>query len=384
MTKLKIALVFISLYGLRYLSIPSPLPESWTPESKIRFTATITEQPEYSDSKTIIRQGMWYLSIPGYAEIIPGSRIAFVGKIEPKLLGGKVVRIIMMDPIFEVVLTKKENHLSIPEKVVIGIQKFRLELVAILEKTLPEPMSSLSAGILLGVRAQMPREFYDALVSTGTLHVVAASGFNVMIVATILMSLFGRVLSRGKAIGAGVAGILFYVVLSGASASVVRAGIMGSLTLTAYYFGREAQARRLLWVTSGIMLLVSPLMIFDIGFQLSVVATAGILYIGPMFSNLAISNIGIRKSKILKDYLYPTLSASAATAPIILFHFGRVSWISPLVNVLILPVVPLIMLLSAIQVGIGMLSLDAAQIVAWINYLPLWWIVRVVLLADLS
>lgn len=352
--------------------INNPLPESWTPESKVRFTANLIQQPEYTDAKTIIRSGIWYISIPGYAEIIPGSRISYLGRVEPKLLGGQVVRILMMDPTFEVIEEESENRLSLGERTLILIGKWRESAVKILGKTLPEPMSSLAAGILLGVRAEMPRGFYEALVSTGTLHVIAASGFNVMIVATILMGLFGRVFSRGKAIGAGVVGIFIYVLLAGASASVVRAGIMGSLTLSAYYFGRASEARRLLWVSAGVMLLISPLMIFDIGFQLSVAATAGILYLGPYLDR-------IDRNKFLREYLYPTLSASFATAPIILWHFGRVSWISPLVNILILPVVPLIMLLSAIVVGVGSLSIVFAQVFAWLLYSPLWWLSHVIL-----
>ena len=227
-------------------------------------------------------------------------------------------------------------------------------------------MSSLAAGILLGVKGQMPYEFYQQLVSTGTLHIVAASGFNVMIVASVLMQVLSKLLAKGWAIAGGVVGIGVYVLLSGASASVVRAGIMGSLTLMAYYFGRPAEARRLLWVTAGVMLLFDPLYLMDIGFQLSFAATAGLLYLAPAMQKLP-------QIPLLKEYLYPTLAASAATIPIILYHFGRVSWISPLVNMLVLPLVPLIMLLSA-------LTLLGGQVVAWLAYVPLSWIVQMIYL----
>lgn len=259
-------------------------------------------------------------------------------------------------------------------------------MVGVLEKTLPEPMSSLAAGILLGVKGQMPQAFYEQLVRTGTLHIVAASGFNVMIVASVLMMIMQRLFPRGAAIVAGVAGIWLYVLLSGASASVVRAGVMGSLTLMAYYFGRASEARRILWVSAGIMLIFEPLMMVNVGFQLSVAATAGLLYIGSWIERLHSRrkssdpcvivgkdpNLRVWIQRFFANYLYPTLSATAATMPVILWHFGRVSLIAPLVNMLILPVVPLIMLLSAFV-------LLGGQVMAYVAYVPLWytvWVIR--------
>ena len=380
--------LFSVVFLARWLTVLSPLPESWTPESKLRFTATILERPEYTDSKTIIRDGIWYIPLPGYAVIIPGSRVAFVGKVEPKLLMGKATRIVMMDPTFEVVEHTRCEGLPHTGCVIIAIGEWRQKMVGVLEKNLPEPMSSLAAGILLGVKGQMPQGFFEQLVRTGTLHIVAASGFNVMIVASLLMMIMQRLFPRGAAIVAGVAGIWLYVVLSGASASVVRAGVMGSLTLMAYYFGRASEARRILWVSAGIMLIFEPLMMVNVGFQLSVAATAGILYLEPVLHRRSQSSdhspnaslpagrqgseLWVRAQKFLSDYLYPTLAATAATMPVILWHFGRVSLIAPLVNMLILPVVPLIMLLSA-AVLLG------GQVVAYVAYVPLWytvWVIR--------
>lgn len=374
MKKSKIVLAFISLFIWRWVSLASPLPPSWTAESKIRYTATVLEKPEYTDSQTIIREGIWYIKIKGYAEIIPGSRVVFVGKVDPKVLGGKVTQIIMTDPTFEITLRPHGSPLRVGERIILLLGSWREKWVAILGKSLPEPMSSLAAGILLGVKGQMPYDFYRQLVKTGTLHIVAASGFNVMIVASVLMGILTKLWSRGFAIAGGVGGIILYVLLSGASASVVRAGIMGSLTLIAYYFGRASEAKRLLWITVGLMLLFNPLYIVEIGFQLSVAATAGLLYIEPPLQILQskilkFSNGGIQA--FLSNYLSPTLAATVATMPVILWHFGRVSWISPLVNMLVLPVVPLIMLMSA-------LTLVGGQVVAWVAYVPLAYLVWVI------
>ncbi|MFZ2200170.1 MAG: ComEC/Rec2 family competence protein [Microgenomates group bacterium] len=393
MKKLKIALLFISFYLLRWLSLPAELPPTWTPESRVRFTATVIEQPEYTDTNTIVRVGVWYVNLRGYAEIIPGSRVSFIGKAEPKLLGNKIVKIVMMDPIFEVVEGNRCERSFEAGCIRIGILNMRRNWVAILEKTLPEPMSSLAAGILLGVKGQMPRDFYDSLVATGTLHIVAASGYNVSIVAIVIMKIMTIMFGRVIAVGCAILGIMGYVLIAGAGASVVRAGIMGSLTLIAYYFGRPAQARRLLWIAAAIMLLFDPLIIFDIGFQLSFVATFGLLYLEPWMTKLHSRSVGALHSgsvrgqsgldKFLTAYLYPTLEATIATLPIILYQFGKVSYISPLVNILILPIVPMIMAITGAVIGVGVFVPGMAQIIAWVLYPLLWYMVAVIRLFNI-
>ncbi len=385
MTRLKIVLLFISLFFVRLWSLPSPLPVGWSPESVVRYTTTILEQPEITDTKTIVRSGIWYLTMRGYTEIKPGSRVRFTGLVEPKQQWGKMTRIVMVDPKVEIVGSSWSVRVVLVE--------WRSRWVAVLQGVLPEPMASLAAGILLGVKAAMPVDFYQALVSTGTLHIVAASGYNVSIVLAVIMGIALKVVSRGWAIVLGIFGVVAYVIVAGAGASVVRAAIMGSLTLVAYYFGRPTEARRLLWLTAYLMLMIQPLLILDIGFQLSFCATAGLLYLEPWIARLfaKVPNSGPESSEpkqgselwghaqaYLSEYLYPTLAASIATLPVILWHFGRVSWISPLVNMLVLPFVPLIMGLTAVIIVLGMVLPGLGQLMAWLLYPVLWWMVRVI------
>ncbi len=365
---------------IRWASLGSPLPPSWTPDSLVRITAPILDLPEFTDSKTIIRTGIWDIQLLGYAGIIPGDTMAFTGKVETKVLGNKFVKLIMKDPTFEKIAIDEGVGDCLICRMRITISIMRQNLLSILEKNLPEPMSSLAAGIILGINRGMPRDFYDALVSTGTIHVVAASGYNVAIVAKVVMGALGRLLGRKVSVVFGVVGIVIYIMLAGMSASVVRAGVMGSLALIAVYFGRPTEARRLLWVTVMILLLFYPLMLVDVGFQLSVAATIGILYIQPLFDQWGqriLSRIGWLQAT-LSDYLYPTLAASISTLPVILWYFGRMSWMSPIVNMLILPVVPLIMFLTSISLFAGSVNLVMGRVVSVILYVPLAWVVWVV------
>jgi competence protein ComEC len=281
-------------------------------------------------------------------------------------------KIVMMDPTFEVISNTECTSSYAAGCMRIWLLTVRERWVEVLEKSLPEPMSSLAAGILLGVKGQMPKDFYTALVNTGTLHIVAASGYNVTIVAGVIMSMLNGLVGRTLGVGFGIFGIFLYVFVAGAGASVVRAGIMGSLTLVAFYFGRPTEAKRLLYIAAGIMLFLDPAMIFDIGFQLSFLATFGLLYLEPLFKKLP-------RQALLAEYLYPTLAASIATLPVIIYQFGRVSYISPLVNMMVLPVVPLIMGLSAVVIGVGVIFPGIGQIIAWTLYPLLWYMVEVIM-----
>lgn len=369
MKKLKLALVFISFFLVRYWFVRDDVLSKGT---RVRLTIPTIDFPEYTETQTIIKRGKWEVRIKGYTEIMPGEVVMVEGNWDgKKIISDTVTRC----------HEEQCSEVSLIDKVLIGISYVRRWAVGRLKTQLPEPMASLAAGILLGIKARMPREFYEALVKTGTLHIVAASGFNVMIVATLLMNIFGKIWKKGVAIAAGIGGIIFYVLIAGGSASVVRAGIMGSLTLMAYYWGRPAEAKWLLWVTAGLMLLVDPMMLTDVGFQLSVVATIGLLYVEPWLEVQIKTQIAKRKTimqneltiqsgKWAREYLLPTLAATVATAPVIALHFGRVSVIGIAVNMLILPVVPLIMLLASLALIVPGVS--------YLLYVPLWWVVGVI------
>lgn len=369
--------------------IESELPADWEANTKVKISMRILEKPEQTDSKTIITQGKWQIESEGYREYILGNRYSFVGPVETESWQGKVVRVEMKEPEVEEV---GRGKLKASEWVIVKVAEARERVVGNITRWLPEPEASLAAGILLGVRRRLPYEFYQDLIKTGTVHIVAASGYNVTIVARVVMVPLLKLFGRAWAIPVGIAAIVLYTIVAGGSAAVVRAGIMTSLTLLAYYLGRPAEAKRLLWVTAGMMLLVDPLKLVDVGFQLSVGATAGLLYVEPLIQRkLQISNLKSQASannqitnnnkwvqSYLAEYLYPTLAANITTLPIILWTFGRISWFSPIVNMLVLPLTPLIMLLSAVAVGGGVISFSLGRILALILYVPLWMMVRVI------
>jgi competence protein ComEC len=268
----------------------------------------------------------------------------------------------------------KNQELAFPEITVLEGKKsslgsfllgWRDKFEAVYKKTLPEPQASLLSGIVLGSKSNLPQDLYLNFQKTGVMHIVVASGMNVTIIAGTMISFLLLFLSRKLAVVLSCLLIWFYVGLAGAEAPIVRAGLMGTLTFLALFLGREAEAWRILGITGFIMLFIDPKLIFDLGFQLSFMATFGITFFNPLFSVWF-----KRVPALIRNDLCQTLGAQIATLPIIILSFGGYSWVSPIVNLLIVSTLPVIMRLGLIGLFVPM--------VLWLTYPFLTYIIKVV------
>ena len=238
-----------------------------------------------------------------------------------------------------------------------------------LNRLVPEPEAALGAGIVLGVRSAIAPEINDAFATAGLTHVVAISGWNIAIVSALVMSLV-RPLERrrgGKWLSAcaATASVAGYVVLAGASPSVVRAALMAGAVLLARLSGSRAHATSALALAAVVMLIAAPSVLWDVGFQLSLLATAGLVWFGRWFeARLARWPVMIREPVAL------TLAAQVTTLPVILVNFERLSLVAPLANVLVVPLVPLAMAASATAAVGGVvvehLMAPVADAAAWL------------------
>ncbi len=199
---------------------------------------------------------------------------------------------------------------------------------------------SLIVGMLIGERGNIPKDVSENFARTGLSHVVAVSGFNMTIIAMACASLAWYI-SRRPSNYLTVLIVLSFSVITGASASVVRAALMALLLVLAQLSGRlYTSVYALLWA-AGLMVLHNPrLLAWDIGFQLSATATCGVLGGYWLTRNSA--------PTFWKNILWPTLGAIIATAPLVAFHFGTFSLVAPLANAVLLPFVPILMLLGAL------------------------------------
>lgn len=240
----------------------------------------------------------------------------------------------------------------------------------------PEPYSALAAGLLYGARSGFTQEVAGDFSVVGLTHIVAVSGYNISIIAAVLMSLFIRLgLDRRRAFFVVIGGIILFVLFTGASASVVRAGIMGSIVLLATQLGSQSRVGNVLVFTAALMLLMNPfVLIWDTGFQLSFLSTLGLIYISPILNNFGIDNKNIFL-QILTESLATTLSAIIATLPLILFQFGRLSVVAPLANILILWIVPFLMLFSFLSIIFSYVFYPLGLIMAFPTYLGLKYVI---------
>jgi competence protein ComEC len=264
--------------------------------------------------------------------------------------------------------------------------QFKSRAHRIVLSLLPEPHASLLAGILLGIEQGMPPELVDAFEVTGTSHIVAISGFNLTLVAGVFAGFARRYFRRRGEMILALLGLWAYVLLVGASAAVLRAGVMSSLLLLARREGRPVHGPTSLAAAVLLLSLWQPSMIWDVGFQLSFFATLGMmLYVPPLtrladrlLRRLMDAERAERFLSMLNEGLIVTLAVQIATLGIMLGRFRRLSLISQLTNVLILPVQPFIMGFGGAALLVGLVMLPVGRIVAAFAWVFLTWTILVV------
>lgn len=239
-------------------------------------------------------------------------------------------------------------------------------LTAVLGKLLPESHAGLLAGILFGTRANLNRQLTDAFITTGTIHIIALSGQNVSIVAAFTASFLTTFVSRRIASLLTILVLTLYLWFVGLSPSLVRAVIMGSLTLFAVIFGKRNWSLLSLFLAVSTMLLLHPLWITDLGFQLSVLATLGIILFGGNEKRIILSELRI------------TLAAQLLTTPLIFFHFHRLSLIAPVTNVAIGWTMPYLMVFGWVAAIAGYVFFPLGLLPAWVCWVLLSYVLRIV------
>lgn len=250
------------------------------------------------------------------------------------------------------------------EKFLLAVSSSIRQKVGDLFRTsLPSTSTSLLLGIVFGVREGMPDEFYENLQKTGTLHVIAASGMNVSMVGGFLASFLVFFVRRQIALILTIISIFFYAFLAGFEPSIVRAAIMGSIAFSALILGRQNLSFLSLFLAGFIMLMLSPPTLFDIGFQLSFLATLSLIILKPLFDAF-ISRMNLPQFLgLFNESFTTTLSAQLGTLPILLANFGTFSPVSILANTLILWTVPSIMVIGFFSAVLGFITDFLAAII---------------------
>lgn len=240
------------------------------------------------------------------------------------------------------------------------------KLIESINMNFSPPHNTILQGIVFGNDKNMPKDVKNKFNATGLSHLTAVSGSNIVILISILMVfLLALGFWRGQAFYFAVALIWVYIMLIGFPVSGIRAAIMGSVGLLAQKLGRQNTSSRVLVIAATLMLLQNPLLLFyDVGFQLSFLASMGIIYLKPLIDNflkiILINNflkfIPKEKFKGFLDIISITLAAQIFTLPIIVYNFGTISLIAPITNILVLPIIPLLTILGFLVSILGVFS----------------------------
>ena len=198
----------------------------------------------------------------------------------------------------------------------------------IINQYLPEPHASLLNGILFGISLRTTKELYDHMRMVGLLHIVVLSGMNITILASII-GIFTKYFPKLISIFVVITSITLFILFVGPQPPIIRAGLMGTLSLLAVLLGRRTIPLYILFLSFIATLLFVPEWISSISFQLSYAATLGLILFASARTQRGLLG------RIVGSELRISLSAQAFTAPLIFIYFRQVSLISPVANVLV-------------------------------------------------
>ena len=343
---LKLLIFFLIILSFRFYFFYQNQTR-YTDRQRVSFETAIFSEPQVFGSQQVFTANLASnqrirITTSRFPEFHYGESMRVSGPIQLRLLNNKNMVLSLYFPKIEAV--NPSNTLSTSLAV---INNLRQKLISLFSKTLPAPYSSLLMGIIFGIKEQMPKDFSDNLRTSGVFHVIAASGMNVTLIGGFISTVLAFFLKRQIAIILSIAGIIFYAVLAGLEASIIRASIMGILVFSSQIMGRQTLAANGLFLAGFVMLFISPNLVSDIGFQLSFASTVGILYI---------------------KRLPTTVAAQIATLPILLANFGTYSIYSVLVNGLVLWTVPILMMVGGIGAILGLSLETLGQLLIYLCY----------------
>lgn len=398
---LTLAFIFLSLGTLRMQVVERTLPEPFEAllETNVTLSGTVVLDPdrrENSQRLTIeTEQGNEKTRVLVVAPVYPSVRFGETVQVRGVLTrpeafqtdGGRVFRydqFLEKDGVFSTLspasIEQVTPRAGIYNEVRGTLSDIKFFGIDALQNALPEPHASLASGLILGGKQGLGENLLDDFTTTGLIHIVVLSGYNVMVVAEFVLRVF-QLFSRRFATIAAASTIGLFVLVAGAGAASIRAGLMASIALYGRATGRTYSAFRALIAVGLLMVFWNPLVLtFDPGFQLSFVATLGLIFGTPIIEKqlLFITN------GLFRELLAATLAAQIAVLPLLLYQNGLFSLVSVPANLLVLLVVPLSMLLSLIALIGGVVVPLFAPVLGIPAYALLSYIIGVVeLLASL-
>ena len=352
------------------------------------FIGTVIKEPEIKSASQKLtvktETGKTLISTGNYPQYFYGDVLKIKGKLQAptifedfnykNYLAKNGIHSVIYWPKIEILEKGKGNSIFSV------ILKFKNKTTDAIEKIMPFPEVSLLEGIIFGNRQIFSENLKEALSITGTSHIVAVSGMNIVIISEILMFvLIALGMWRKQAFWFVLVLIFLFILMIGAPASAVRAGIMGAILLYAQKIGRISNASRVMVFAATIMLVFNPLLLrYDVGFQLSFLAVFGLIYIKPILDELILKKIKKEELNVIVRIITTTLAAQIAVLPVLIYNFGRISFISPLTNILIVPFIMFLTIVGLIFVAGTIILGFLGKILLWPAYLGTAYVLKII------
>jgi len=335
-------------------------------------------------------EGKLLVYVPPYPRIHYGDRLRAVGLLEtpPVFEDFSFADYLAREGIYAL-LREVDAHVLASHQanpLMDGVLRFKSTAHQRLQLMLPEPQGALLAGVLLGIEQGIPEPLVEAFERTGASHIVAISGFNLTMVAALVTRMARGLLDRRGGLLAALSAIWIYVILVGADASVMRAGVMSSLIALGQQEQRRPHGPTSLAAATFVLSVLNPFVLWDVGFQLSAAAVVGMLILAPpltawctaFVSRWVRQELAERLIGILNDILIVTSVVQLTTLGIIAANFHAIPLVAPLTNFLILPAQPFIMAFGGLALVSGLLLQPLGQVLAWIAWVFLAYTIDVV------
>lgn len=356
---------------------------------KVSFEAVISKEPDVRDTSAryIVRpelssKSLILLVADRFPELRYGDKIKVSGKLElPKNFTGEsgeefdYVSFLAKDQIHFIVyypqidpISSAQGGLRGTRRIVSALYSLKSIFIEKISAVVPEPNASLLGGLIFGARQSLGAELLDDFRKVGLIHIVVLSGYNLTVIAAGIFaatSYFGK---RNLSFAVSAVAIALFAVMVGLGATVIRAAVMALIAILARFLGRPADALRWLFIAGFLMLLWNPLsLLFDPSFQLSFMATLGLILFSPIVENFIartwLGRFVTTKFKI-REIVSATVAVQLFILPLLIRMSGEVSLVSFLVNPLVLPLVPAVMALGATTGVMGLIPF-AGQMLSW-------------------
>lgn len=366
-------------------SLPEPIEEP----QDVFFSGVVTDDPRASRTGKALHvkvrsdelDGKVLLFAFPFSDIMYGDRVSVSGRLEPAptFEDFDYASFLARDGIYAVI---QRPYIEVTEREGSGwkyaLFSARQSMRSEIDKRFDPPGSILLSSIVLGDKHRIGEDLGDRLNIAGVRHITSISGMHVVIASALLVALFsGMNMNPRRSFYVVVAFLFLYILLTGFQTSAVRAGIMGGMFLLSRHVGRQNVSVRSLVIAATLMLLVSPLLLWnDVGFQLSFLAVLGIVLLLPWFKERL--EPYVTDSFSMREVLGMSLAAQIFTMPVLLWHFGFVSGLSILANMLIVPILPFLLALGFFFVFTSFVWSWLGLLVAFPVYVMLRYILLVV------